>query len=98
MLYCPQNYFTEKSCMHCIHFRSDYETPEIEIDDYPHCIAFPDGIPDEIYDNGHYEPRPDMGQTNEIVFEPDMKYIEEMREFDKRLAEMEEEDSKKGAT
>ncbi|HOD53853.1 MAG TPA: hypothetical protein PKJ08_04945 [Candidatus Cloacimonadota bacterium] len=32
------------------------------------CIAFPYGIPDDIYDNAHDKPRPDLGQKNDIVF------------------------------
>jgi len=46
--------------------------PETELEDeglYNVCVAFPDGIPDEIAygDNPHSEPLP--GQGNEIVYE-----------------------------
>ncbi|MCL2065782.1 MAG: hypothetical protein FWG98_15620 [Candidatus Cloacimonetes bacterium] len=83
MLVPPDNYHTEKSCYHCKHIEYTYETEYGEMDDYPNCIAFPDGIPRIIYHNGHYVPRPDLGQKNEIVFEPDFKTIKRSRDYQK---------------
>ncbi|MCL2064035.1 MAG: hypothetical protein FWG98_06645 [Candidatus Cloacimonetes bacterium] len=35
-----------------------------------YCDAFPDGIPEDLYFESHKKPRPDLGQKNEVVFEP----------------------------
>ena len=45
-------------CQRCAHYLGDLE-----------CLAFPDGIPEEILDgdNNHSKPLPD--QDNDIVFE-----------------------------
>ena len=33
------------------------------------CDAFPDLIPDDVFENGHDKPRPDLGQKNKVIFE-----------------------------
>ena len=44
-----------------------------------YCEAFPlpNGVPDEIHINGHNEVRKDLGQVNDMVFEPDFDKIRE---------------------
>lgn len=71
MVNIPKNYDSGKSCFQCKHFQTGIDNTDITIDDFPNCIAFPfpDGIPDEIFENGHDKPRPDLGQKNEVVFE-----------------------------
>jgi len=66
----PDLIYTGKSCFQCKHFKVNYESEEEIIHDYANCVAFPEGIPDEVWVNGHYEPRPDLGQENEVVFDP----------------------------
>ena len=64
----PNNVEFGKSCECCKHFFDDGdELPEFPI--FTSCIAFPNGIPDEVYNNGHFEPRADLGQKNDVVFE-----------------------------
>ena len=77
MLIAPQNMLTCKSCVHCVHYKTKLTKNDGKIKyDFPNCIAFPNGIPDEVYDYGHYEPRPDLGQKNDVVFEPDDEQID----------------------
>ena len=89
MILPPKNAYTNKSCFHCIHYKTQYTREDGIIErDVPNCIAFPnpEGIPDEIYDFGHYEPRPDLGQKNDVVFEPNEELIHICIEYDERLA------------
>ena len=89
MLLPPQNAHTYKSCFHCIHFKTEYINKDGRLErDEANCIAFPApaGIPDEIYDNGHYEPRPDLGQTNDVVFEPNEEFIQSCKWRREQLA------------
>lgn len=66
----PKNLDTGRSCIDCKYLRTSYEEEGFLIDDFLNCLAFPypEGIPQEIYDNGHEKPRPDLGQTNNTVF------------------------------
>ena len=76
MLYVhPKNIDLNKSCWACKHLNQREEN-DADYDYSKHCegeiycIAFPNEIPSEIYNNGHFEPRPDLGQKNDIVYEP----------------------------
>jgi hypothetical protein len=62
-------YYTGKSCHDCIHLYHRYYKNSSFLIHY--CKAFPKSIPSEIYNNGHYEPRPDLGQKCDTVFEYD---------------------------
>ena len=77
----PNNVEFERCCWCCIHYKSIYYDEDGLWGELQHCEAFPapEGIPDEIYCNGHFEPRPDLGQKNAIIFEPDTEYIEACR-------------------
>ncbi len=62
-----------KSCFDCKHFKTEHKQIEDgdfieEREDFFCCEAFPDGIPDEVFENGHDKPRPDLGQNDDIVF------------------------------
>ena len=68
---------TFKSCNHCVHFeKGDYKDKEGNIEEGIYCEAFPHGIPSDVYHNGHYEPRHDLEQENDVVFVPHVKRIE----------------------
>ena len=41
-----------------------------------YCEAFPDGIPEDVYFDGHDKPRPDIGQKNKIIFDYDPNTLE----------------------
>ena len=82
MIVPPRNMDTFKSCFHCKHYRTEYTHHDGEIEyDVMNCVAFPypDGIPSKIYHNGHFEPRPDLGQKNEVVFEPNEELIQRLK-------------------
>jgi hypothetical protein len=80
----PANCDTYKSCWQCIHLK--YRTPKERSVDYDklgddYCDAFPDRIPEEVYNNGHYEPRPDLGQSNDMIFVPKIDEFKEEIEW-----------------
>jgi hypothetical protein len=71
MRFPPINVDYDRSCLNCKYFRTEKEIDKdgsIEIiSDCFNCAAFPEGIPDDVYDNGHFEVCPK--QTGELVFE-----------------------------
>ena len=74
----PDNFFTGKSCWHCVHYKTEFVNEDGLIVKLKNCDAFPaedGGIPMVIYNEGHYKVRHDLGQKNDIVFEPDTKKI-----------------------
>ena len=71
MIYPTEISATGKSCWQCKHYKTLYENGDEISTDFPHCVAFPNGIPEEVWENGHDKPRMDLGQSNTIVFEPD---------------------------
>ncbi|MCL2065781.1 MAG: hypothetical protein FWG98_15615 [Candidatus Cloacimonetes bacterium] len=75
----PQNVDYEKCCWKCKHRKSRENIKDNIITswDILYCVAFPDEIPFEVYDNGHFTPRPDLGQTNDVVFESKGEHTED---------------------
>ncbi|MCL2064351.1 MAG: hypothetical protein FWG98_08270 [Candidatus Cloacimonetes bacterium] len=90
----PPNVDFDKSCGACIHFIRDDKSLWFKGD---FCKAFPTskGIPEELYFNGHYEPRPDLGQENNLVFEPDKEFIKKWKKFKTEHRKSREEKLKK---
>ena len=82
----PANYKSTKSCWHCIHFKTEGINEHGLKQQKAHCDAFPmpNGIPTEIYNKGHNKPRHDLGQVNDIVFEPDKEKIKLFKKKNKK--------------
>ena len=67
------NWKNGKSCFDCKYFKTENKQVEDsdffeEREDFFSCEAFPEGIPDEVYENGHDKPRLDLRQKNKLVF------------------------------
>ncbi|MCL2064970.1 MAG: DUF4065 domain-containing protein [Candidatus Cloacimonetes bacterium] len=85
----PENFESGKSCWHCIHFKTEYFTHDGLKEYKLHCTAFPlpDGIPSEVYHNGHDTPRPDLKQQNDIIYEADEEKLKDFKKLHNEIAQ-----------
>ena len=65
----PKNVDLSRSCIYCLHYRSTKITEkngQINIQEGSFCDAFPEGIPDNVWNNGHFKKI--KGQKKDLIF------------------------------